>query len=191
MKSLYILLLLPVIVVCYSCDFPQNPTFPDPTPTPAPTQPYIPVAEWEGVGTPTGFFKGIALDSFDNVYVVDDVNDRVQKFSSDGTFITVWGISGSGNSQFNRPSGIAVDSQNYVYVADTDNQRVQKFTSDGVFVLKWGITYSGTGRMIFPVGIAIDSNGDVYVSDAGLERITKFDNTGFTILTRLFVGICI
>lgn len=43
----------------------------------------------------------IRPDSSGNVYVADTGNNRVQKFSSDGNYITEWGSAGSGNGQFN------------------------------------------------------------------------------------------
>ena len=45
-------------------------------------------------GTGDGQFKtpsGIAVDSSDNVYVTDGGNNRIQKFDSNGKFITKWG----------------------------------------------------------------------------------------------------
>ena len=38
--------------------------------------------------------SGIATDTSGNVYVTDTVNNRIQKFSSNGTFITKWGEKG-------------------------------------------------------------------------------------------------
>ena len=34
---------------------------------------------------------GIAIDSSGNVYVADYGNNRIQKFTSNGNFITKWG----------------------------------------------------------------------------------------------------
>ena len=62
--------------------------------------------------------EGVAVDSSGNVYVTDYDNDRIQKFASDGKFITTWGSSGSGEGQFTKPQGIAVDSSGNVYVDD-------------------------------------------------------------------------
>ena len=72
------------------------------------------------------------------MYVVDTLNNRIQKFNSNGTFITKWGSKGTADGQFNFPDGIAVDSSGNVYVADDGNNRIQKFDSNGTFITKWG-----------------------------------------------------
>ena len=36
----------------------------------------------------------VAVDSSDNVYVADNFNNRIQKFDSNGNFITKWGYNG-------------------------------------------------------------------------------------------------
>jgi hypothetical protein len=59
--------------------------------------------------------------------VTDEDNHRVQKFTSDGVFITKWGLYGAGDGQFIYTRGITVDALGYVYVADQNNDRVQKF----------------------------------------------------------------
>ncbi|MGB8164256.1 MAG: hypothetical protein WCF14_04520, partial [Nitrososphaeraceae archaeon] len=60
-------------------------------------------------------------------YVSDIGNNRVQKFTADGQFVTKWGSSGSGDGQFNGPMGLTVDPSGYVYVVDIGNKRVQVF----------------------------------------------------------------
>jgi tripartite motif-containing protein 71 len=99
-----------------------------------PEQPPSFITKWGSPGTADGQFdfpEGVALDSSDNVYVVDALggNHRIQKFYSDGTFITKWGSFGKGDGQFHFPSGVAVDSSGNVYVADIENNRIQKFGS--------------------------------------------------------------
>jgi tripartite motif-containing protein 71 len=69
----------------------------------------------------------VAVDSSGNVYVSDLHNNRIQKFTSDGTFITKWGTEGSGNGQFRYPWGVALDSSGRVYLADDHNYRIQVF----------------------------------------------------------------
>lgn len=68
------------------------------------------------------------------VYVTDNEIFNVQKFTTDGKFITSWGSEGEGNGQFASLESLDVDSEGNVYVADYGNDRIQKFTSDGQFV---------------------------------------------------------
>lgn len=128
----------------------------------------------------------IASDSQDNIYVVDRINNRVQKFNKNGTFITKWGSNngvpnedplenwGTGDGDLFLPVGIAIDKDDNVYVSDTSNNRIQKFTSDGTFVEKWGKFSGGDGDFFSPQGIACGDNGEVYTVDALLNRVIKF-----------------
>jgi DNA-binding beta-propeller fold protein YncE len=65
------------------------------------------------IGTGDGQFNnplGITLDyARGYVYVADSGNNRVEKFTSNGTFITKWGSFGKGEGQFNTPIGIDED----------------------------------------------------------------------------------
>src|SRR5215207_4941117 len=103
---------------------------------------------------------------------------RIQKFSSNGDFITKWGTSGSGDGQFRTPVAVATDLGGNVYVADTGNDRVQVFSPSGDFLRKWGGHGSGNGRFDNPVGLAIDTSFKVYVADRDNERIQKFTSGG-------------
>ena len=66
-----------------------------------------------------------------SLYIADPGNKRIQKFTSDGGFVTKWGSYGSNDGQFNEIRGIDVASDGSVYVADGLNHRIQKFSSNG------------------------------------------------------------
>ena len=86
--------------------------------------------KWGTKGIGDGQFDrpgGIAIDSSGFIYVSDIVNNRIQKFTADGQFVTKWGSSGSGDGQFSGPMGLTVDPSGYVYVVDIGNKRVQVF----------------------------------------------------------------
>ena len=52
---------------------------------------------------------GVAVDASGNVYVADESNWRIQKFTSGGAFLTMWGTQGTGNGQLQSPEGVALD----------------------------------------------------------------------------------
>ena len=88
-------------------------------------------------------FSAVAVDASGNVFVLDDVDDRIQKFTDTGTFLTQWGSGGTGDGQFTTPFGIAVDGSGNVFVADAVNNRIQKFDSNGTCVTGWTGATSG------------------------------------------------
>jgi cytochrome c-type biogenesis protein CcmE len=80
----------------------------------------------------------IATDNAGNVYVLDTENDKVQKFTTNGTFVKEWSIQRTKASELVL-TDIAADREGNVYVLDTGSNRVQKFTTDGIFVKEWNI----------------------------------------------------
>jgi DNA-binding beta-propeller fold protein YncE/plastocyanin len=107
----------------------------------------------------------------------------VQKFDSEGDYITHWGEKGSNDGQFKNPNGIATDSEGNVYVADRLNHRIQKFDSTGNHLLTFGEKGQQDGQFSWPSKISIDGNNNVYVADSDNDRIQKFDNIGNHLLT--------
>ena len=139
------------------------------------------VTAWGSHGSGDGQFYhpyAVAVDSSGNVYVADQANNRIQKFSSTGSYITQWGSLGSGNGQFNNPYSVAVDSSGNVYVSDYLNNRIQKFSPAGSYITQWGSHGAGNGQFNRPWGVAVDSSGNVYVADNFNNRIQKFSPTG-------------
>jgi hypothetical protein len=137
--------------------------------------------QWGGYGAGNGQFNwpgSLAVDSLDNVYVVDYGNNRVQKFTADGVYVTQWGSEGTGDSQFHGPVDIAVNASGNVYVVDYLNNRIQKFTADGVFITQWGAEGTGDSQFEDPGAITADASGNVYVVDNGNNRIQKFTADG-------------
>ena len=97
---------------------------------------------------------GISADSKGFVYVADTGNNRIQKFDSQGKFVSRIGALGDDPGEFKSPSSIAVDSKDFVYVADTDNNRIQKFDSNERYVSSWSSTGGHLSQSNLPKGIA-------------------------------------
>jgi DNA-binding beta-propeller fold protein YncE len=121
------------------------------------------------------FPRGLAVDNDGNVFVADTNNDRLEKFSPSGVFLSVIGKRGSGPGQFLEPGGIAVDSGGYIYVADVSNHRVQKLKPDGSSLVEWKGPEPG---FVAPRDIAIGPDNSIYVVDQGRSQIIRLDPNG-------------
>jgi DNA-binding beta-propeller fold protein YncE len=122
---------------------------------------------------------GVAVDKDNYVYVVDSGNCRIQKFDSNGNFITSWGSFGTGNGQFlNSPRWIAVDNSPYkdVYIADIGGY-VYVFHNNGSFVTRWTTATTGESPGVI-WGIAVDSDNKIYVTDVTNHNVKKFSYGG-------------
>lgn len=68
--------------------------------------------------------KGVAVDTFGNVYVVDSTWSNVQIFNSRGQVLLYFAGRGYIPGLLFNPTGIAIDKDNRIYVADAFNSRV-------------------------------------------------------------------
>ncbi|MCV0431286.1 6-bladed beta-propeller [Nitrosopumilus sp.] len=141
---------------------------------------YDPLDTWGQYGfSEPGHFVNpqyVAVGEDGSVYVTDFGNKRIQKFSSNGEYLTHWGNSGKQLGDFYNPSGIAV-SDDSVFVVDRDLNRIQKFSLDGEFIKTWGKKGTSDGQFFYPNGITV-SNNLLYVVDTGNQRIQIFSTDG-------------
>ncbi len=121
---------------------------------------------------------GLACDASGNVYIADSFNGRVQKYTSQGQFITMWNGAAQGGDAFEMPQDIAVDMDDNVYVLDGAACRVRVFIAMGAEIAAWGEQGSGPGQFDGPRGIALDHQGNVFVADTQNHRIQYFDAWG-------------
>jgi hypothetical protein len=144
-----------------------------------------------GTGTAAQFSNpvGVAVDSSDNVYVVDQVGNAIRKITSAGVVTTFAGdegvtgsIDGTGSvARFNSPYLITIDGSGNLYVADEKNDEIREITQAGVVTTIAGAPKvqghsDGTGANASfnsPLGVAVDSSGNVYVTDANNDAIRK------------------
>jgi sugar lactone lactonase YvrE len=131
----------------------------------------------------------VAVDAAFNVYIADQINNRIRKISTDRTITTVAGngspgYSGDGgyaiDAQLSLPSGIALDRTGNLYIADFGNSVVRLVTTGGLIRTIAGngtiAPASGDGgparaAAMNPVRLALDSRGNIYVSDLSNDRV--------------------
>jgi sugar lactone lactonase YvrE len=129
---------------------------------------------WEGT---VRFPAGLGIDSDNNVYVSDydpgdgtNVISRIQKYSSDGTFIGLIGSSSASAGGINRAMGLEYGtSTNVLYVADTWNNRAQARDNSG----QWSVIIDSS-VLKGPWDITVDSWGNVYIADTENNRILRY-----------------
>jgi DNA-binding beta-propeller fold protein YncE len=138
---------------------------------------------------------GIHIGPDDVVYLTDDLDHTVRKFTTDGKLLQTLGTSGQPSDTgivgidyrtirrpglpFNRPTNVALTADGGLLVTDGyGNCRVHRFTADGNLVESWGQPGDGPGQFNLPHGIAVDRAGRIYVADRENSRIQIFGPHG-------------
>ena len=131
--------------------------------------------------------RGVAVDEDDNIFVVDKLNSRIQKFSPSGKHLASAGKRGDGELEFNWPKAISIHPHTRnVYVTEANNHRVQILAPDLTFIRMFGAVDkegkprmgTGEGEFNIPLGVAFDKAGRVYVTDGPNDRIQVFTEAG-------------
>ncbi len=124
------------------------------------------------------FFEpwGIAVGPDGAVYVADTWNHRIQKFSPEGEFLTMWGYFGQAEAPDAMwgPRDVHVSQDGVIYVSDTGNKRIVLFDQNGNPISEFGEAGLLPGQFDEPVGIAIDTQNRVFVADTWNQRIQSF-----------------
>lgn len=144
---------------------------------------YEPVLAWGRVGDGPGEFRGplgVAVDDSGYVYVTDSENDRIEKFTADGKFVTSWGSSGTSIGQLRRPMHIRIGVDRLLYVSEYLNDRIQVFTLAGILVGQIaGDPVSQQGALDAPGGVAVSPDGqEVWIADFYNHRVAVFSRDG-------------
>jgi DNA-binding beta-propeller fold protein YncE len=121
--------------------------------------------------------RGIALVSGGDVFVGSDCSTpHIERFTSTGSFVTLWNLP-VGPQQLNwPPNGVAVDASGNVLITDYEGGAIQKFSSAGTFITSWAAS-SG------PADVAVDAGGSIYVTLLRSGLVRKYTGTGTLLAT--------
>ncbi|MBN2443893.1 MAG: 6-bladed beta-propeller [Spirochaetales bacterium] len=138
------------------------------------------IDKWGKEGSANGELDlplGITIGDDGSIYIADTNNNRIQKFSFNGNYITQWGGYGSELGELRLPFDLEIGSDGSVFVCEFGNHRIQKFSSNGDYINHWGGQGAGTGEFYYPERIAI-YNEKIFVIDGGNDRVQEFSLDG-------------
>ena len=130
---------------------------------------------------------GASIGPDDSLYLTDNGDHTVRKFTPDGKLLLELGTPGSvgkpspfmSGEPFCRCTHTALSPSGDIYVSDGyHNARVHKFSPAGKLLFSWGQPGTGPGEFNFPHNICCDAAGLVYVADRENHRIQVFDGDG-------------
>lgn len=144
-----------------------------------------------------------AVDSFGNLYFVDNDGQSIRKLTISTGIITrvagngTQGFSGDNglavNAQLNYPTGVIIAANNDVLIADNGNLRIRKvLAATGIITTIAGNGTSGTtgdngsavnAQFLSPFSISLDISGNLYVTDITAHKIRKINATTGVITT--------
>ena len=134
-------------------------------------------------GVQSGVYSGIAVDTNDNVFLVDNGTNAIWKITTTGQASLFAG----GPSEPLSPGGnfaIATDTANNIYVAHNSLNNILKIVPSGVVetVTRGGRGFldgpAKTAQFYNPQGIATNAAGNVFVADSANDRIRKIAVAG-------------
>ena len=107
---------------------------------------WVPELTWGTEGDGPGAFLdpiGIAVSAAGEVFVVDDVRNDIQVFSSDGDYLRTIGGPGSADGELGDTGNIRLAPDGMLVNADFGNGRIQAWDAEGAFAWTLGLSVPG------------------------------------------------
>lgn len=111
------------------------------------------------------FPAGIAINTHNELIVVDQGNDRVQVFSFNGNYKRSFPLAKPGSfGTSGRAQGVACDYLNRIYVADSLQCSVKIYDENGNFIMSVGKIGFASDEFYNPTDVAIDKYNRLFVT---------------------------
>jgi hypothetical protein len=141
------------------------------------------------IGDPFLNIAGIAVNSEDDLYVLDKTNNKVTVFEYDTDdninplrMLYNWGgLGGPGaRNKYNAPNDIFVKDDT-IWITDSGNNTIKKYSSTG----NWLDTFMDS-HLDAPISTTVDSDGNMHVLTS--QYVVKLDSTGTFISTYTYLA---
>ena len=119
------------------------------------------------------FPTSLSFDKDGSLFVVDQLNSRVQILGPDGEYLDSFGNLGTGFGQFVRPKDVTIDDDRLIYVTDAAFNNVQIFDSDLRLLTFVGGGGTGPGQFQISGGVATSGSEFAVVDQLG-RRVQVF-----------------
>jgi hypothetical protein len=135
----------------------------------------------------------VTVDNLGNLYLSDQLNQRIRKVSISGMITTfagngTAGFSGDGlpatAAQLNFPAAVAIDISGNIYIADQVNNRVREVSTSGIITSIAGngsAGYSGDGGAATIA--SINATSEINISPSGVLCICDNNNNRIRVLS--------
>jgi sugar lactone lactonase YvrE len=138
---------------------------------------------------------GLTIDSQGNLYIADNLNNRVRRVDTGGVITTIAGngiegYTGDGSfatsAELDSPMGVLFDATGNLYISCTTSNRIRKVNTNGIINTIAGNgtqSFSGDGSAATtaslnnPRGIAFDNAGNLFLADVNNGRIRLVSKT--------------
>jgi tripartite motif-containing protein 71 len=152
----------------------------------------------DGVHAPApGFAQayGIGVNASNGyTYGVDRLNQRLEEFDGNGTFVTAAGFRGSASGtscstaadSFSWPEAVAVAPDGSIWAADTRNGRLEHWPANLAtkpLPSVIGCKGSGLGQYNYIEGVTVDDTGIVWAADTLNNRIETYNPSNQSFIT--------
>lgn len=141
-----------------------------------------------------GFVK---FDMMGNMYISDDLNDRIRKVNTAGIITTVAGAGNGGyvgnggvpatTANLTSSTGTTTDGMGNLYISDGDFNQVKVVDTSGIINAYAGNSNFGSSgdggtailaELAAPLGLAFDFSNNLYVADNYNSKIRQINSSG-------------
>jgi DNA-binding beta-propeller fold protein YncE len=126
----------------------------------------------------------ITMDHEQNLWLVDDVGNKIRKFSVSGDLLQTIGTGEAAPREsgdcFNKPTDVVVSKKTgEVFITDGyGNSRVHRFSPEGELISSFGESGTANGQFSLPHNLALLDDEEIVVCDRENHRVQVFSLEG-------------